>query len=166
MQEPTTTHDEGRGGSVLEGRAAWQQALRDALREPGVECCMYSDDYRDWPLGEAAVVQALRQWGFGLRKPCVRILAKDYAVILRDFPGFVRWRTDFSHVLECREIPAGIEAPPEGLWLRETGVLALPAQHGRRSVLTRGAAWRASLEAFEQAWEVAEPGFVSRLLGL
>ena len=166
MQEPTTTHDDGDARRVLQGREAWQQALRDALLDPGVGWCMYSDDYRDWPLGEAAVVQALQQWAFGLRNPCVRVLARDYSAVVRDFPRFVRWRTDFGHVLECRELPAGIEAPPEGLWLQERGVLALTAQRNRRSVLTSGGAWRSSLEAFEQAWEVAEPGFVSRLLGL
>lgn len=152
---------------VLLGRSAWQQALREALREPGAGFCLYSQQYDDWPLDELDLVQGLRAWALARRSTCVRMLARSYRDFARDFPRFARWRRDCGYVVECRELPPAIEAPPEGLWLRgERGVLALPAQGPRRSLLLRGARWQVSLEAFDQAWDLAEPGFAPDVLGL
>lgn len=153
-------------GDLVLGRLAWQAALRELLLDPGPEWCMYSDDYADWPLGEAAVVEALRGWATGRRQPCVRMLAGSYARLFQECPRFVRWRMDFGHLLECRELPPGIAAPAEGLWLRERGLLALPAQRERRAVRIREASWQSSMLAFEQVWNLAEPGFAPTTLGL
>ncbi len=152
---------------VLVGRVAWQQALRDGLREPGAGFWMYSERYEDWPLDEPEVVQGLRAWALARRRSCVRMLARSYRDFPRDFPRFSRWRLECGYVVECRELPPAIEAPPEGLWLRgERAVLALPAQGQRRSLVLRGARWQVSSEPFEQAWDLAEPGFAPDVLGL
>ena len=150
----------------LLGRVAWQQALREGLGAPGAGFGMYSDHYEDWPLDEVDVVQGLRSWALARRRSCVRMLARSYRDFPRDFPRFARWRLDCGYVIECRELPPSIEAPSEGLWLRERAVLALPAQRQRRSLILRGARAQVSQEAFEQAWELAEPGFAPDVLGL
>lgn len=156
----------GESGGILQGRAAWQQALREFLRDPGPQWSMYSEDYSDWPLGEPAVVEALRAWALPRRRPCVRMLARSYERLMQECPRFVRWRTEFGHLLECRELAADLPAPSEGLWLRDNGLLALPAQRERRAVRTTEASWQASLLGFEQAWDLAEPGFAPTALGL
>ncbi len=156
----------GAPGGAIEGRQAWLQALREGLFDPGAGFSMYSDGFDGWPLGEPEVVRALREWALPRRRGCARMLARSYAGLMREAPRFVQWRLDFGHVIECRELPPDIAAPSEGLWLRERGVLALPAQRERRAVHVQQAAWQASLQAFEQAWDLAEPGFVPVALGL
>ena len=151
---------------VVDGRLAWQQALRELLLDPGAQLCMYSDDYAEWPLDESALVQGLARWALPRRRPCMRMLARDYSKLLAGNSRFVRWREEFSHVIECRELSPEIEAPPEGLWLHERALVALPAQRERRALLQAGRDCQASLQMFEQAWDLAEPGFVPRALGL
>ncbi len=151
---------------VIEGRLAWQQALRELLLDPGAQLCMYSDDYAEWPLDESALVQGLARWALPRRRPCMRMLARDYSRLLAGNSRFVRWREEFSHVIQCRELSPGIESPPEGLWLHERALVALPAQRERRALLQAGRDAQASLQMFEQAWDLAEPGFVPRALGL
>lgn len=151
---------------IVAGRLAWQQALREHLLDPGPLLNLYSDDYTDWPLGESALVRALTDWALPRRQPCVRMLARDYEQLRRDCPRFVRWRVDFGHVIECRVLDVNLPAPPEGLWLRDHGLIALPAQREHRAVRVREGAWQASLQAFEQAWDLAEPGFSPGSLGL
>ncbi len=151
---------------LIEGREAWRQAVRELLLDPGAQWCMYSADYEDWPLDESAVVQALRRWALPRRRLCVRLLARDYSRLLASCSRFVTWREDFAHLLECRELPPGIEAPSEGLWLREHALVALPAQRERRALRQDGREAQASLQFFDQAWELAEPGFAPRALGL
>ena len=156
----------GAAAQAIEGRLAWRQALRDLLLDPGAQVCLYSEDYADWPLDEAGVVEALTRWALPRRRPCMRMLARDYSKLLAASARFVRWRGDFAHILECREIPPEIEAPAEGLWLRERALVALPAQRERRALLQAGRDCQASLQVFEQAWDLGEPGFVPRALGL
>jgi hypothetical protein len=151
---------------VIEGRLAWRQALRELLLDPGAQWCMYSADYEDWPLDESEVVQALRRWALPRRRPCVRLLARDYSRLLNTCSRFVAWREDFAHLLECRELPTGIDAPSEGLWLREHALVALPAQRERRALRQGAREAQASLQLFDQAWELSEPGFAPRALGL
>jgi hypothetical protein len=151
---------------LIEGRLAWQQALRELLLDAGAQLCMYSDDYAEWPLDESALVQGLARWALPRRRPCMRMLARDYSKLLAGNSRFVRWREEFSHVIQCRELSPDIESPPEGLWLRERALVALPAQRERRALLQAARDAQASLQMFEQAWDLAEPGFVPRALGL
>ncbi len=164
MQEPVA--DDGAAPQPLIGRAAWQQALRALLAEPGPECCLYSDRFEDWPLDEPAVVEALAAWALTRPRSCMRMLARGYADLCSRAPRFVRWRMDFGHVLECRELPAEVLAPPEGLWLRERALVALPAQNQRRARMLDPARRLATLQDFDQAWELGQAGFVPEILGL
>jgi hypothetical protein len=151
---------------IIEGRLAWHQALRELLLDPGAQVCMYSDDYAEWPLDESVLVQGLARWALPRRRPCMRMLARDYSKLLAGNSRFVRWREAFSHVIQCRELSSGIEPPPEGLWLGERALVALPAQRERRALLQAGRDCQGSLQMFEQAWDLAEPGFAPRALGL
>lgn len=151
---------------VIEGRLAWRQALRELLLDPGPELRLYSEDYADWPLGEPELIRALSAWALPRPRGCVRMLARDYSRLMVEAPRFVRWRSDFGHVVECRALGPDVAAPVEGIWLRDRALLALPAQRERRAVIARGASRLESGHAFDEAWDLAEPGFAASVLGL
>ena len=148
------------------GREAWQQALRALLADPGGACCLYSADYADWPLGEAAVVDALEAWALTRRQCGLRMLARRFDGLAQAAPRFVDWRVRFAHVLECRELADGLEAPAEGVLLAGRGVIAKTLEHGRAGVFCRGAAWLAAMQRWEAAWDRSHPAFGAYTLGL
>ncbi|OIQ91533.1 hypothetical protein GALL_265440 [mine drainage metagenome] len=148
------------------GREAWQQALRERLADPGTSCCLYSADYADWPLHEAAVVAALEAWALTRRQPCLRMLARRYDGLIRTAPRFVDWRARFAHLIECRELPDGVDEPAEGLLLAHDGVVAKAVEHGRAGFICRGAAWLAATQRWDAAWERSHPAFAAYTLGL
>ncbi len=148
------------------GREAWQQGLRALLADPGAACCLYSADYGDWPLGEVAVVEALDAWALTRRQPGWRMLARRYDGLARAAPRFVEWRTRFAHLIECRELPDGVDEPAEGVLLSGHGVIAKAVEHGRAALVCRGAAWLAAMQRWEAAWERSQPAFAAYTLGL
>ena len=148
------------------GREAWQQALRQLLADPGAACCLYSADYADWPLQEAAVVDALDAWALTRRQPCLRMLARRYDGLTRAAPRFVDWRARFAHLIECRELPDGVDEPAEGMLLADHGMIAKAVEHGRAGVHCRGAAWLGAMQRWEAAWARAHPAFAAYTLGL
>ncbi len=116
----------GEGGPALpsgrfEGRAAFQQIVRDALaaaaREGWRELVLSDADFADWPLGERAVVQSLQDWSAGGRR-CI-LLAKRYDEVVRRHARFVGWRGTWGHIIDARacssadplELPSAIWTP-------------------------------------------------------
>ena len=148
------------------GREAWRDALRVRLADPGTACCLYSADYGDCPLQERAVVDALDAWALTRRQPCLRMLARRYDGVRRDAPRFVDWRGRFAHLIECRELPDGVDEPAEGVLLAHDGVIAKAVEHGRAGYVCRGAAWLAAMQRWEAAWERSHPAFAAYTLGL
>ncbi len=154
------------GGQEIRGRAAWQQAIKALLSDPGAEISMYSPDFSDWPLSRAEVVAALDAWGHARHRPCVRMLARHFDIVQRDAPRFVQWRTRFAHLITCHVIPEEFAAPQECLLLRNRGLLALPSQTFRLGLWCSEASLRAAVGLFDQAWQQSEPGFPAQALGL
>ena len=148
------------------GRQAWQQALREGLAAPGPAWCMYSPDYADWPLHEVAVVDALRAWAVGRRRPCVRMLGRDFDALIRFAPRFVAWRRQFGHLIECRALPETVAAPDECLLLDGRGWIAKPVQRGRAGLRCSARGWRLAGERFDAAWGDAHPAFAPDVVGL
>lgn len=154
------------GAGVIQGRLAWEQALRELLADPGPEFWMFSPDYADWPLNQVEVIARLDAWALGRKQPCIKMLARSFDRVTRNFPRFVRWRTQFAHLIECHSLPADQPAPAEGLWLLGRGVQALPADHVRRAVACDAASLLEARHVFDEAWERSEVDFPATTLGL
>ncbi|APW37596.1 hypothetical protein RD110_10690 [Rhodoferax koreense] len=91
----------------FEGRAAFQQLLRDALCQAAHqgwrEITVCDSNFEDWPLGERAVVDALQAWAGSGRK--WTMLADSFDAVTRRHPRFVNWRRTWSHLIDCRAVP-------------------------------------------------------------
>jgi hypothetical protein len=105
----------------FEGRAAFQQLVRDALacaaREGWRELVLTDADFADWPLGERAVVESLQSWAASGRR-CT-LLARRWDEVVRRHPRFVSWRVKWAHIIDARgcraadplELPSAIWSP-------------------------------------------------------
>lgn len=91
----------------FEGRNAFTQCVRDALAhaaQAGWRELILSDaHFADWPLGERAVIEALDAWARSGRH--LTLLAKSYDDVVRRHARFVRWRTTWDHIIQCRASP-------------------------------------------------------------
>jgi hypothetical protein len=105
----------------FEGRAAFQQLVRDALacaaREGWREIILTDADFADWPLGERAVAESLQAWSASGRR-CT-LLARRWDEVVRAQPRFVTWRVKWAHIIDARgcrsadplELPSAIWSP-------------------------------------------------------
>jgi hypothetical protein len=88
----------------FEGRVAFQQLVRDALRQAAVEgwreIVVCDPDFEDWPLGEREVIESLNAWAKTGRQ--WRMLASQYDGLMRQHARFVTWRKTWSHIIDCR----------------------------------------------------------------
>lgn len=91
----------------FEGRNDFEQLVRDALVQAGQagwrEIILSDSSFSDWPLGERAVIESLNAWASSGRK--LTMLAKNYDDVVRRHPRFVRWRTTWDHIIQCRASP-------------------------------------------------------------
>lgn len=88
----------------FEGRAAFQQLVRDALataaREGWRELVLADATFEDWPLGERSVDESLHAWSRQGRH--IILLAKHYDEVVRRHARFVLWRKQWSHIIDAR----------------------------------------------------------------
>ncbi|MDR2335067.1 MAG: hypothetical protein LBE61_16500 [Burkholderiaceae bacterium] len=162
----------------FDGPAEFQQWIRLALHcaaEQGLrELILCDRDFRDWPLGEREVLEALNAWasaggpssGRSPRK-CI-VLAGSFEFLRARHPRFVQWRTRWDHLIECRllgtrnasDIPSAIWAPGWCLQRldveRSRGTATIDARHGL------------VLHEHLREWIASRsrPGFPATILGL
>ncbi len=90
----------------FEGRAAFQQLVRDALQcaaqEGWREIAVCDANFEDWPLGERAVIDSLQAWARPGRQ--WTMLAGSYDELTRRHARFVQWRRTWSHLIDCRSV--------------------------------------------------------------
>ncbi len=98
MNEGNPTH------RILTSRSDFYEAVREAFAQASVagsrEIFISDIDFADWPLGEQAVVENLKQWAYAHRK--FTVLALHYDEVSRRHPRWVAWRRQWAHVVECR----------------------------------------------------------------
>jgi hypothetical protein len=77
---------------------AWVVQQTVALRARQIVCV--ADSFDEWPLDDAAVLDALTPW---LRLPQRRLvlLGRDFESIRGAHPRFMAWRKDWSHALDA-----------------------------------------------------------------
>lgn len=105
----------------FEGRAAFQQLVRDALataaREGWRELVLCDADFADWPLGERAVAESLQAWSAGGRQ-CT-LLARRWDEVVRRHARFVSWRGKWAHIIDARACPSADPLElPSAIWSR------------------------------------------------
>jgi peptidyl-tRNA hydrolase len=86
------------------GRVAFQQLVRDALataaRDGWLEIILADASFEDWPLGERVVDESLHAWSRQGRR--IVLMARNYDEVERRHARFVRWRRQWSHIIEAR----------------------------------------------------------------
>ncbi|GAB4037826.1 MAG: hypothetical protein Fur0014_05960 [Rubrivivax sp.] len=85
-----------------EFHAAVLEATQAAIAREARTLLWVDPDFEAWPLGEAALLDALTAW---LRRPGRRLvlLAARWDRLERAHPRFVQWRPTWSHAVEARE---------------------------------------------------------------
>ena len=167
---PTDVLQPGLVESSAEVRQMLRQALQRAAEEGGRELCWLDPDFADWPLSEAALLDALHRWALPHRK--LRLLSTHYETLRRVHPRFVQWRQTHDHVVQARAFdPADLaersNPAPMGLLLAP-GLLTLKLWTPSRASLslhdTREEAMAG--EWFDAIEQRSADSFASSTLGL
>lgn len=152
------------------GRETFRQRLRLAFAAAAAqgwrEWILCDPGFEDWPLGEAAVADALQTWAQGSGQRLI-MLAGGYDSVLRQHPRFVQWRRQWAHKIDCRlcsrsdarELPGMLWSPAWTLLRPE----AMPGHGISGSEPQRLSQAREQLDAWLQR---ARPGFAAVTLGL
>lgn len=151
------------------GPGEFAQRIRDALAQAAAQqwgVMVWADaDFRDWPLCERQVVEAMQAWSRKGRK--LRLMARRFDGFPQWHPRFVAWRRQWDHIIECQLCApiAGLELP-SALWTPDYAVLRLDTERSvgwsgvERARLTQ---IRAELD---ECAKHSTPGFPATTLGL
>ncbi|QIL44418.1 hypothetical protein G7045_09185 [Acidovorax sp. HDW3] len=152
------------------GREDFQALVRAALECAGAqgwrELVLSDADFWDWPLGEAAVIEALTAWVRQGQR--ITLLARSYDEVVRRHPRFVRWRSTWDHKIVCRRCAGSAPSDvPSLLWSPQWALQRLDAE---RCVGVSGdePERRVLLKEKIDEWLLrrSTPGFPSTTLGL
>ena len=156
--------------SLIEGRAAFQAAVRAALvgaaAEGWRELWLCDASFADWPLGERGVVESLTRWG-GVQRH-LTLLASQFDDVVRRHSRWVQWRRQWSHLVTCRIVeeiePVNV---PALLWSPGALTLRLLDPVRFRGVVSRDAAdGLEAKEIFDAITQRSVLGFATTTLGL
>lgn len=151
------------------GRESFREHVRAALSEAARagwrEIVLSDAHFLDWPLGERAVVEDLTRWA--MRGQRLTLLARRYDELQRAHPLFVRWRRQWDHRIDCRQVGASEDAEiPSLIW---TPAWALQRLEPVRFAGVCGPEpeRRQSLRLLLDEWlQRSTPGFPATTLGL
>ena len=153
----------------FDGRETFTSILRAAVGHAAAagwrEMVWCDADFEDWPLGERAFEAALLAWSRTGRR--LTLLACRYDAVVDRHARFVRWRRDWSHIVEARVL-AGVHAQdcPSAWWTPDWVLHRIDPErcHG---VCTRDASRRVALrENLDEFLRRSAPGFPAVTLGL
>lgn len=157
--------------AVIDGREAYVGALRELLlglapRDVRSVWCV-DTDFLDWPLGEAAVVEALTGWARPHGR-MLRMIGGDFGPAARHHPRFAEWRRDWSHRFEAwRPIDPAQGAELPGLLVAGDRALELLDRVRLRARWVSGpAALRQLTEQCDALLHHCEPAWSATTLGL
>jgi hypothetical protein len=157
---------------AIDGRLAFDAALRQALAEVADRGCrelwLCAADYADWPIGERALVALFERWAYSHRR--LVMLACHYDEVARRHPRWVTWRRQWSHIVDCRELPPEVEAAHCPTLLVAPGVCTLrlfdPLRCRGKLSWGDGVSSRDALATADALLQRSEPGFPVTTLGL
>jgi hypothetical protein len=85
-------------------REEFHDAVRSAFAEAAAtgrrDILLCDDDFADWPLNEAALIEDLVRWAGAHRR--LLLLARSFDEVARRHARWVAWRRTWSHLVECR----------------------------------------------------------------
>ena len=102
-------------------RLEFHDALRGAFDEVSKIGCreffICDEDFADWPLSDASVIDALTRWVLPHRK--LTMFARHFDEVARKHARFTQWRRTYAHVIDCKaldddeikELPSMLVAP-------------------------------------------------------
>ena len=159
-----------------EGRTAWNEALRGALRKACAdgarEIRCFDKDFAAWPWGEGELLDALTGWAHPPRR--LTLVAAQFDELQRRQPRFVTWRQRFDPCFSG----LAFEAQPGDRMSFESALLAIAPNGDLLSLrLLDSVRWRfaASLQKhdgvllqdwFDVAAQRCEAAFAATTLGL
>ncbi|MFO1220905.1 MAG: hypothetical protein U1E89_21275 [Burkholderiaceae bacterium] len=161
--------DSDTGAAAIASRSAFTQAaltLLTALPESKPRQLLIVDaDFGPWPLGEAAVVDALTQWA-RLPGRHLRLMGLRFDVLERDQPRLAVWRRHFAHVLECctptdveaTDMPSLLLADGAALELVDRERFVARRTDDRRALVLLRERTDALLQRSQPAWPVTNLG--------
>ncbi|MFZ4285043.1 hypothetical protein [Variovorax sp. HJSM1_2] len=153
----------------FEGRMAFQQLVREALRQAATEgwreIIVCDPDFEDWPLGEREVIESLNAWAKTGRQ--WRMLASQYDMLIRRHPRFVSWRQTWGHLIDCRSSRA-VEASAMPSCLLAPGwvLRRLDVAHCAGLSSTDAVTRNAQREQLTELMHQSGPAFPASVLGL
>jgi hypothetical protein len=154
---------------TITGRAeildAWRTLLLQALEEGVRELWCADVDFAAWPLNEPALIDALVRWARPQRR--LHLVAQHYDEMPRRHPRFVRWRRDFSHVVDAwcaDELDASLH--PCLLVAGERSIELLDPGHWRARLSQAAADAQRARERLDAILQRSTPGFAATTLGL
>ena len=151
------------------GRVAFQQMVRDALacaaHEGWREIVISDPNFEDWPLGEREVCTSLQAWARPGRQ--FTMLAASYNEVVRRHARFVKWRTTWSHLIDCRACrTADPQDLPSALYSPVWSMRRLDLEHSS-GICGIDAQRRVLLQQAQREWlRKSSPAFPSYMLGL
>lgn len=155
---------------IIQSRSEFHAALREALDEVGQvgsrELFLCDEDFADWPLGDADVIEQLSRWAMSHRR--LTLLAQSFDGVVRNYPRFVAWRRQWSHIVDARALE---EAEPGEVptLLLAPGVVSLrlfDRVHVRGSLSHDPADDLRDRELVTAIWQRAAEAFPATTLGL
>ncbi len=157
------------------GRADFHRVLIESLAWAAAQGCRelhaWDASFVDWPLSDAAALDALAGWARQGRH--LHLLALQYDDVARRHPRFVRWRRDYAHCITARAVEPElrVESAPESLLLAAggDGVLSVRLfdRHLWRGELSSDPAQRLrGLEWFDALAQRSSESFAPTTLGL
>ena len=89
---------------LITSRTEFQTALREAFEQAAAqgahELWLCDEDFSQWPLGDAAMIETLTQWAAGKRR--MTLIARHFDEVARSHPRWVQWRRLHAHLVSCR----------------------------------------------------------------
>jgi hypothetical protein len=76
-----------------------REQLLLALKSGAAEIVLADPDFRDWPLNERAVIDALTLWTRPHHR--LHLVAMHYDDVVQRHPRFVQWRRTYDHLVQA-----------------------------------------------------------------
>lgn len=153
------------------GRAAFHEALQDALTKAQREVWLADRDFADWPLNGEPFVTALQAFLRQSTANHLKLLLQDDHRLVAAAPRFLQGLKPHAVNAQCRIVPAHAaarfgEACSMMIVDRSLLVRRFHRDQPRGAAAFDPATARPWLDQFETVWDESTPALVSTTLGL